>query len=110
MANENSLSRYIVGAYATSPNLVTWDEKSELTYFNELKKLPSIRGLELPFWGESLHPFDDEWLLSNLDPKWENVLTCVPGTMRRLDNDPYFGLASIKKKAGLKRLSSIQRH
>jgi hypothetical protein len=54
VANENSLSRYIVGAYATSPNLVTWDEKSELTYFNELKKLPSIRGLELPFWGESL--------------------------------------------------------
>ena len=99
MANKNSLSRYIVGAYATSPNLVTWDEKSELTYFNELKKLPSIRGLELPFWGESLHPFDDEWLLSNLDPKWENVLTCVPGTMRRLDNDPYFGLASIKKNS-----------
>ncbi|MCS5624707.1 MAG: DUF4862 family protein [Candidatus Marinimicrobia bacterium] len=98
MANENLLNRYIVGAYATSPNLVTWDENSELTYFNELKKLPSIRGLELPFWGESLHPFDDEWLLSNLDPKWENVLTCVPGTMRRLDNDPYFGLASIKKK------------
>ena len=95
MANKNSLSRYIVGAYATSPNLVTWDEKSELTYFNELKKLPSIRGLELPFWGESLHPFDDQWLLSNLDQNWENVITCVPGTMKSLENNPRFGLASI---------------
>ena len=95
MANKNSLSRYIVGAYATSPNLVTWDEKSELTYFNELKNLPSIRGLELPFWGESLHPFDDRWLLSNLDQNWENVITCVPGTMKSLENNPRFGLASI---------------
>jgi len=95
VANKNSLSRYIVGAYATSPNLVTWDEKSELTYFNELKKLPSIRGLELPFWGESLHPFDDQWLLSNLDPNWENVITCVPGTMKSLEYNPRFGLASI---------------
>ena len=99
MAEINSTGRYIVGAYATSPNLFTWDEKSELVYFNMLKELPLIKGLELPFWGDSLHPFDDDWLLSNLDPKWENVLTCVPGTMKRLKGDPYFGLASKNVKS-----------
>ena len=95
MVSQDSIGRYIVGAYATSPNLFTWDEKSELIYFNLLKKMPSIRGLELPFWGESLHPFDDQWLLSNLDSKWENVLTCVPGTMKYLETVPRFGLASV---------------
>ena len=99
LIKQNDKSKYIVGAYATSPNLFTWDESSELIYFNRLKELSSIRGLELPFWGESLHPFDDRWLLSNLDPKWENVLTCVPGTMKRLGVDPYFGLASIKENS-----------
>ena len=95
MVSGNFPSPYIVGAYATSPNLVTWDEKSELIYFNLLKKIPSIRGLELPFWGENLHPFNDQWLLSNLDPKWENVLTCVPGTMKSLVTNHHFGLASV---------------
>ena len=90
---------YIVGAYATSPNLFEWDQETELQYFNELKKLPSIRGLELPFWGDGLHPFDDRWLLENIDPSWENVLTCVPGTMKSLESDPNFGLASKSEKS-----------
>jgi len=94
MASLESMHKYIVGAYATSPNLFTWDEASETNYFNGLKKLQSIRGLELPFWGENLHPFDNQWLLSNLDPKWENVLTCIPGTMKQLESDFNFGLAS----------------
>lgn len=96
---------YIVGAYATSPNLITWDEKSESAYFKLLKDLPSIRGLELPFWGNSLHAFDDQWLLDNLNPNWENVITCVPGTMKRLKYDPHFGLASKNKDS---RKESIQ--
>jgi len=98
-------SRYTVGAYAASPNLFSWDENLELKFYNKLKKLHLIRGLELPFWGESLHPFDDQWLLSNIDPMWENILTCVPGTMEELKKDPYFGLASIDKKARTKALN-----
>ena len=39
MVSGNFPSRYIVGAYATSPNLFSWDENSELVYFNLLKKL-----------------------------------------------------------------------
>jgi hypothetical protein len=95
VVSQKDLARYIVGAYATSPNLFSWDENSESIYFSHLKNLPSIRGLELPFWGENLHPFDDQWLLSNLDPKWENVLTCVPCTMKSLENNHFFGLASL---------------
>jgi len=97
MASQIFSPNYIVGAYATSPNLLFWDEKSEKIYFNSLKKISSIRGLELPFWGQSLHPFDDQWLITNLDPKWENVLTCVPGTMKSIKSNSYFGLASLNE-------------
>ena len=90
------LQKYTVGAYTTSPNLFTWDKPSETEYFSHLRELKMIRGLELPFWGESLHPFDDHWLLGNLKPSWENVYTCLPGTMKRLADDPYFGLASTR--------------
>ena len=91
------LHGYTVGAYTTSPNLFAWNEPSEIEYFSRLRALNGIRGLELPFWGESLHPFDDQWLLENLDPSWENVYTCLPGTMKRLADDPYFGLASTRR-------------
>jgi hypothetical protein len=105
VVNQTFIDKYIVGAYATSPNLFSWDKNLESIYFSELKKLNSIRGLELPFWGESLHPFNDEWLLDNLDSNWQNVLTCVPGTMKSLQSNPHFGLASknddSRKKAVL---------
>ena len=38
MAKLKPKGRYIVGAYATSPNLFSWDEKTELNYFNRLKE------------------------------------------------------------------------
>ncbi len=101
--------RYIVGAYATSPNIYKWDQETELQYFNELKKLPSIRGLELPFWGDGLHPFDDRWLLENIDPSWENVLTCVPGTMKSLQTDSNFGLASKSEESRKKAIELYKR-
>jgi hypothetical protein len=94
MANPAPQNQYIVGAYTTSPNLFSWDEPSEREYFAAIRKIRAIRGLELPFWGKSLHPYDDEWLLSNLDPAWENVLTCLPGTMVNLADNIHFGLAS----------------
>jgi len=100
---------YIVGAYATSPNLFKWNADTELQYFDELKKLSSIRGLELPFWGDGLHPFDDKWLLENIDPSWMNVLTCVPGTMQEMENDPSFGLASRSKRSRKKALELYKR-
>lgn len=99
MVKSKHIGKYIVGAYATSPNLSIWNENLEFIYFQLLKKIPQIRGLEIPFWGNTLHPFDDKWFLNNIKNSWENVITCVPGTMNRLQDDPYFGLASIKSKS-----------
>ena len=109
MADACIAEKYIVGAYTTSPNLYTWDCDLESTYFRGLKKNELIRGLELPFWGEHLHPFDDEWLLSNLEPSWQNVLTCVPGTMKFLETDSYFGLASVKQDSRRKAINFYRR-
>ncbi|HLN24266.1 MAG TPA: DUF4862 family protein [Patescibacteria group bacterium] len=82
-----------LGAYATSPCVSGWDEAAETAYYAALKSLPGLRGLEYPFTGR-LHPHDDDWLLHNLDPAWDIVLTLLPGSMDRLAADPQFGLAS----------------
>jgi hypothetical protein len=85
--------KYIVGSYVTSPTLFEWDEQKATEYYRGIKTIPDIQGLEHPFWGK-LHAFDDEWFLRMIDPQWDHALTCVPGTMLNLQQDPTFGLAS----------------
>ena len=46
MANSGLDTQYIVGAYTTSPNLYTWNEKSELSYLKTIKSLKSNKGLQ----------------------------------------------------------------
>lgn len=90
-----SSANLIVGAYVTSPTLFDWDAEKETEYLSALKKqLAPIRGLELPFFGSGVHPHDSELFLSLLDKDWEYVLTCLPGTMKALENNAHFGLAS----------------
>ena len=90
---------FIVGAYTSSPNLFGWDKSLEKEFFEKFNKVDNVRGLEIPFWGESLHPNDDDYFLSLLKPEWEHVITCVPGTMKGLELDPWFGLASLNEKS-----------
>lgn len=85
--------KYYIGAYATSPCLYQWNPDLETHYFNGIKKLNSVKGLEHPFWG-SLHKFDDEWFLNNIKKEWDYCFTCIPGTMVEIGNNPHFGLAS----------------
>ena len=85
--------KYFVGAYASSPNVVTWDTELESRYYNELKKIKNIGGLEHPFAGQ-LHSKDDDWFLANIDPEWEFVFTCIPGIMGAIGKNPDFGIAS----------------
>lgn len=85
--------KYFVGAYATSPSGMGWDPELETEYFNQLKAMGNVRGLEHPFVGK-LHGEDDTWFLNNIDPNWEFVFTCVPGTMAALGKNPNFGIAS----------------
>ncbi|HVI50430.1 MAG TPA: DUF4862 family protein [Candidatus Sulfotelmatobacter sp.] len=84
---------FFLGAYATSPCGSVWDEAAETAYWQGLKAIPHLRGLEYPFTGK-LHPHDEAWALASLDPAWDMVLTCLPGTMDRLEADARFGLAS----------------
>jgi hypothetical protein len=52
-----------------------------------------LAGLELPFTGR-LRARDSDWMISRLRPEWSFILTLLPGTMNRLENDEFFGLAS----------------
>ena len=82
-----------MGAYASSPNVGDWDPALETRYYNEIKSLGYIAGLEHPFGG-TLHNKDDDWFLKNIDPNWEFVFTCIPGVMGAIGKNPKFGIAS----------------
>lgn len=85
--------KYFLGAYAASPNVSGWDPELETAYYQQLKTLRNMQGLEYPFLGR-LHPHDDNWFLANIDPTWNYVFTTIPGVMNALANNPLFGLAS----------------
>ena len=88
--------KYIVGAYATAPSLGNNNDKSiEHKFYEKLiESIPEIRGLEVPFWGKEIHQFGSDFLLDIIDKNWDNVLSCIPGSMSKLANNPKFGLAS----------------
>jgi len=87
--------KYIIGAYATAPSLADNDKLNEHKFYEKLiESIPEIRGLEIPFWGKEIHQFGSDFLLDIIDKNWENVLTCIPGSMSKLANNPKFGLAS----------------
>jgi len=92
---DNNNLKYIVGAYATAPSLGTENKSLEQRFYDNLiDSIPEMRGLEIPFWGEDIHQFGSEFLLDIIKPDWDNVLSCIPGTMSSLANMPAFGLAS----------------
>ncbi len=114
--------KYIVGAYASAPSLSVDDEILELKFYNDLfKSIPEIKGLEIPFFGENVHRFGTDFLLNLISPLWDNVLTCIPGTMLALEKNQNFGLSSdneegrkkaveMHKKANLLLHETNQRH
>ncbi|MBZ9612428.1 DUF4862 family protein [Rheinheimera maricola] len=85
--------KYTLGAYAASPNHNGWNPELETEFYNQLKALPNVKGLEHPFLGR-LHQHDDNWFLANIHPDWDYVFTCIPGIMTALGQNPMFGLAS----------------
>ncbi|MET3809218.1 DUF4862 family protein [Arthrobacter sp. UYEF3] len=58
-------------------------------FFDELGRIPSIRGLELPYRAEGGDPWP-----AGAPAAWSAVVTSIPGTMQRLALDEHFGLAS----------------
>lgn len=99
---------YFVGAYASSPNVVSWDPELESRYYQALKRMPNVKGLEHPFTG-ALHPQDDEWFLKNIKPEWKFLFTCVPGIMAALGNNPKFGIASDDEAGRQEALAFMQK-
>ena len=87
---------YIIGAYATAPSTEQWNQELETQYYQELKNIDSIIGLEHPFVGE-LHAHDDEWFLDNINKDWQFVFTSIPGVMGNLAKNPHFGIASTNE-------------
>jgi hypothetical protein len=86
--------KFIVGAYAASPTLYSWNPDLEQQYFEGLAGLDSVRGLELP-WIGGLHLHDETWLLGHLPDRFDLVVTDVPHTVRRVAVDASFGLGSL---------------
>jgi len=97
---DNDFKGFIVGAYVTSPSLAYWNESKEVEFMQKIQQeLNPIRGLELPFWGDGIHLYDEELFLSLLDRSWEYVITCLPGNMKRLESNIHFGIASDHEKS-----------
>jgi len=87
--------KYIIGAYATAPSLASDDKGLEREFYDKLvESIPEIRGLEVPFWGEDIHKYGSDFLFNIIDPNWQNVISCIPGTMNALAKKSKFGLAS----------------
>ncbi len=87
------MTALVLGAYAASPALHTWDPALEAEYLAEVTAIDGVDGLELP-WSGALHPHDPEWLLANLPRGLQCVVTGIPGTVRALAADATLGLAS----------------
>jgi hypothetical protein len=100
--------KYIIGAYTTAPSLAANDKLIEYEFYeNLIESIPNIRGLEIPFWGNEIHQFGSDYLLNIIDPDWENVISCIPGTMLNLAKNPKFGLASDDENG---RIEAIAMH
>jgi hypothetical protein len=62
-------------------------------FYRLLREQEWIDGLEIPFPGDLVSR--PEWLADELAPHWRsNTITAIPGTMQRLQANPWFGLAS----------------
>jgi hypothetical protein len=86
---------YIVAAYTTAPSLYCNSKTLEQEYYKIfIKKITNIQGLEIPYWGNQINKFGDDFIIDLLNKKWKNILTCIPGTVLALKKNKYFGLAS----------------
>ena len=103
------MPKLIFSAYVASPCALEWNPSHEELFYRHLWQLPSIGGLELPFLGESLHPYDERWLFDHLKPDAQYLVTCIPGTMQMLKESPQFGLASCDDQGRRKALEFTKR-
>lgn len=81
------------GAYALTATLVAFDESMAADFYEKLRALPSIGGLELPL--HAVEKMDDPWRHLDFLPRdLDYILTPLPYVMQSLEKQPTFGLAS----------------
>ncbi len=105
--------RWFLGAYAGYANFAAeWKTpENEALYREGLLTLPHLRGLELPFYHD-FHETDVPSLMAWLPSEWDYLITCLPGTMNSLAENPDYGLSSrseFGRKAALDRLQLVRR-
>lgn len=89
---------YFLSAYNAAPTTLSWDSADEHALLRGLADDHRVSGLELPF-DTALHRTDEKWLLQQIPPNWEIIITLIPGTVSRLKTDAQFGLASTSERA-----------
>jgi hypothetical protein len=94
----------LLGAYALAPD----DRRTEDAFYAGLRDLPQLGGLELPFTG-TLHRDNEPWLLRQLAPHWQYVVTLLPGTMQQVAARPGWGLASTDEPGRQAALAFVRR-
>ncbi|MCZ4303051.1 DUF4862 family protein [Microbacterium oxydans] len=97
----------LVSAYPASPAHARWDPALEAELLPALCALPGVGGLEVPWMG-GLHPHDDAWFLANV-PAVALAVTPIPFVMRRLGDDPRYGLASVDEDGRAAAIADLQR-
>ncbi len=87
------MSRYVVGAYPSSPAHRTWSPDLEEEFFTLLANDSRVGSLELP-WTGAMHPHDTDWLHANFPRNLNAVITTIPFVMGQLGKNPNYGIAS----------------
>ncbi|NOL62088.1 DUF4862 family protein [Corynebacterium ulcerans] len=89
MAIEETMRRFLVGAYAAVPSARQEQEQ----FYAGLAERGIADALEIPFREDLFDPI--EWQAEHFAHRFEDsVLTLIPGTMQRLGSFPTFGLGS----------------
>ena len=92
-----------VAAYAAAAAL---DEAAESDLYEGLAAM-GIAGLEQPFF-RAPHRRDEDRLISRIRPDWTVVLSTLPGTMDKLNDDKHFGLASADENGRRRALDFVE--
>lgn len=97
----------LLSAYPLSPAHARWDPAFEAALLPELCALPGVAGLEVPWMG-AVHPHDAAWFLDHV-PAVPLAVTPVPFVMRRLGEEPAYGLASPHADGRTAALADLRR-
>jgi len=80
----------LLGAYAMAPAGL----KAEEAFYAGVADL-GVGGLEFPLALEGAPSLEPSWLVRNVRPAWDLLVTCIPTVMGRLLREPAYGLASV---------------